>query len=448
VSAPARRWWIIIGLFCLATLCLELYYIFEFRSDLQQNVLPTGQLVESRVWGDGLVYSAQANYLAAGEGLVAPLPRELFGVIQQSADHPPLYTLYLAFWSMLGVKSQVGHMVVTAFASSLTPAAFGLLGRRVAGPLVGLVAAFIGAFTPSVWSAPGFVLAESLTIPLAAMAAYFAYRTYDEPTMANAALLGLFTGLATQARAELSAYVVVAVVPLIVVVLRRYSWRHRLGMLAAAGVACAAVVLPWVGYNLARFEEPVYMSIGLDYSVAQANCDESYSDEYIGYYWLACMGEALDGTGLAYVDQSLGAAHLRETGVDYALDHRRRAVTAVAARLGRVAGVFHPVQQARLNSLIAGREPWVANTAVLLWYPMTVLAAIGYVMLHRRGRPVFPLLALVAVTAIAVAMSLAVLRYRAPLEPVLAVGVAVALVAAGRFVATAWRDTDQPAQVP
>ncbi|MGI9603137.1 MAG: glycosyltransferase family 39 protein [Acidimicrobiales bacterium] len=438
----SRRWWLIIALFCGAALVLELFYIFEFRTDFQENVLPTGQLYRTQVWGDGLVYSAQANYLVDGEGLVAPLPRELFGVVQESADHPPLYTLYLAAWSLVGVKSQVGHMVVTALASSLTPLTFGILGRRVAGATVGLVAGFFGAFTPSIWTAPGFVLAESLTVPLAALAAFFAYRTLDDPTVRNAVWLGLFTGLATQARAELSAYVLFAVVPLILVVLRRQSWRQRITMLAGAGVACAAVVLPWVGYNLNRFEEPVYMSIGLDYSVAQANCDESYSAEFIGYYWLGCMGEALEGTGLTYVDQSLGAAHLRETGVDYALDHRRRAVTAVAARLGRVAGVFHPMQQARLNSLIAGREPWLANAAVLLWYPMAALAAVGYVMLHRRGRAVFPLLALVAVTAVAVAMSLAVLRYRAPLEPVLAVGSAVALTAAARFVGRAWRDTE------
>lgn len=447
MSASARRWWLVIAVFCLGALALELFYIFEFRTDIQERVLPTGHVYPTRLWGDGLVYSAQANDVAAGDGLIAPLPRELFGVIQQSADHPPLYTLYLALWSSLGVTSQVGHMVVTAFASSLTPVAFGLLGRRVAGATVGLVAAFFGAFTPSIWAVPGFVMAESLTIPLAAMAAYTAYRTLDHPTVANAALLGLATGLAAQARAEVSAYVVFAVVPLIIVVLRDRSWRQRLSMLVAAGITCGAVVLPWVGYNLSRFEEPVYMSIGLDYSLSQANCDESYSDDLIGYYWLACMSDAMRGTGLTYVDQSLGAAHLRETGLDYISAHKKRAVVAVAARIGRITGVYRPLQQARLNSLIEGPEPWLANTGVLLWYPMATLSVIGHVQLRRRGRAIFPLVALVAGTLLAVAMSLAVLRYRAPLEPVLAVGAAVALVSIGRFVADAWAEGDDTAGV-
>ena len=446
MSAVDRRWWMVIAVFCVGMFVLEVFYILEYRSEIQNYVLPTGHVYRSRIWGDGLVYSSQANYLVSGEGLVAPLPLELFGVVQQSADHPPLYTLYLAAWSFVGVKSQVGHMLVTAVASSLTPLTFGLLGRQVAGRTVGLVAAFFGAFLPSIWGFAGLALAEALTIPLAAMAAYTAYRTLDRPTVANAALLGLFTGLAAQARAELSAYVLFAVIPLIVIVLRDRSWRQRLTMLAAAGVACAVVVLPWVGYNLSRFEEPVLMSIGLDYSVAQGNCDESYSDEYIGYYWLACMGDALEGTGLTYVDQSLGAAHLRETGVDYIKTHRGRAVTAVAARIGRVVGVFHPLQQARLTSLIDGQEPWLTNPGVLLWYPMVALAAVGHVILRRRGRAVFPLLALIAVTLLAVAMSLAVLRYRAPIEPVVAVGASVALVSGGRWLAEAWRDSSTAPQ--
>ena len=113
---------------------------------------------------------------------------------------------------------------------------------------------------------------------------------------------------------------------------------------------------------------------------------------------------------------------------------------AVGARLGRLTGVFHPIQQARLNSLVAGREPWLANTTVLVWYPSAALAVVGAVLLRRRGVPIYPLVGLVIVALAAVAMTLAVLRYRATMEPAIAVFAAVAVERAWRFVRAAWKD--------
>ncbi|NNE75416.1 MAG: hypothetical protein HKN26_17260, partial [Acidimicrobiales bacterium] len=314
-----RRWWVLIGIITVAAVLIRIYYVLKFRTDVTQNQLADGTIYETQAWGDGLVFSKQANLIADGDGLIAPLPFELVGVRQESADHPPLYTLYLTFWSLLGVRSEVGHMLVTTPLGALAAPAFGLLGRRLAGPAVGLVSALIGAFNPSIIPYPGFVLSEAVTIPLAALSAHAAYRTYDDPNLKNAAYLGGATGLAVLARAELAMYVPFVIIPLLLVVKRDRSWTQRLSMLAAAGVVCGALVLPWVGYNLNRFDEPVFMSIGLDYSLVQGNCDESYGygdSNLLGSYWLGCMGEALEGTGLAHVDQSYGAAHLRETAFD------------------------------------------------------------------------------------------------------------------------------------
>ncbi len=435
-----RRWWVLIGFITLAGLALRVFYILYFRGDFIENVLPTGKVYRTQVWGDGLVYSRQANLLADGEGLIAPLPFELDGVRQQSADHPPLYTLYLAFWSVIGVRSDLAHMLVSAPLGALTAAAFGVLGRRIAGPSVGLVAAVIGAFSPSIFPYPGFVLAETITIPMAALAIWAAYRTYDNPTIKNAAWLGALTGIASMARAELAMLVFFMIIPLLIVTLRTTTWKHRISMLVAAGITCASIALPWVGYNLSRFEEPIYMSIGLDYALVQGNCEAAYTDDILGYYWLGCMTEALDEAGLAYADQSVGAKYVRDVGWQYVLDHRGRATQAAFARVGRVSGTFHPMQQARLNSLIAGREPWVANAGVLLWYPMVVLSFFGAVMLRRERRPLYPLLAVLWLTTLAVFISVAVLRYRASLEPMLAVLTAVAVVRAAAFVRRARAD--------
>ncbi len=430
---PNRQWWRLIGLITLLGLAVRVWYILQFRQDPFVNQLPSGQLYETTVWGDGLVFHQQANMLADGEGLISPLPFELQGIRQESADHPPVYTIFLTFFSMLGVRSELGHMLVSAPLGAMTAVVFGLLGRRVGGPTVGLIAALFGALDPNIWPYPGFVLSETVTIPLAGLVALFSYRLWDNPSKREAAGLGVMLGLAILARAELAIVAVVGVVPL-VMLLRHIDFRRKVALLTLTALVSGAIVAPWVGYNLSRFDEPVYLSIGLDYSLVQGNCDESYSDDLLGYYWLKCQSQALEGTGLDVADQAVGSLRLREVAFNYIADHPKRATQAVFARVGRITGVFHPMQQARLNALIAGRENWVANAAVLTYYPMALLSLLGASILRRRGVPIVPLVGLVVTSIIAVAMTLAVLRYRASAQPALAVLAAVALERLWRIV--------------
>lgn len=425
-SGRNRQWWQVITLLTVLGLAVRVLYILVFRQDPFINQLPNGQLFETTVWGDGLVFHLQANMLADGEGLISPLPFDLQGIRQQSADHPPVYTLFLTFFSFFGVRSELGHMLVSAPLGALTTVVFGLLGRRVGGYTVGIIAAAFGALDPNIWPYPGFVLSETVTIPLAGLVALFLYRCWDNPSFKEATGLGIVLGLAILARAELAIVAVVGVVPFLML-LPKVTLARRTALLALAGVVSSILVLPWVGYNLNRFDEPVYLSIGLDYSLVQGNCDQSYDDDLLGYYWLACQSEALEGTGLDVADQAVGSLRLREVALDYIADNPGRATAAVFARVGRITGVFHPLQQARLNSFIAGREPWVANSAVLTYYPMAILSIFGASILRRRGVPLLPLLGLVLTSIIAVAMTLAVLRYRASAQPVLAVLSAVAL---------------------
>lgn len=465
-----RRWWAWVLALTLVGFGVRLAYIAA-SNEIYRDTLPRGDVFETRVWGDGLVYHQQANLLVDGEGLITPIPFLLDGVRQESADHVPLYTLYLTAFSSVGVRSEIGHMVGTAVAGAATAVAFGLLGRKVGGPRVGMIAAVVGAFNPSIFYLPADLLSEAITIPLAALMLWSTYRVIEAPTVRRGLELGAMTGLGVLARAELATFVPLAIIPIVlfsrslgrVPGLGRVtgpvpdpegpsgpSFGQRFAVLAAAGATCALLVLPWVGYNLSRFEKPIYLSVGLDYSLVQGNCDEAYTTEYLGYYWLRCMNEAMegqvadDGTPLYLADQSLGAAHLREVALDYIADHPKRAAEAVAARLGRVTGVFRPIQQARLTSFIDRIEPGVAYSGIVLYYPLAALAVAGAFGLRRRHIPVWPFVAVVATTLIAVAMTLAVLRYRTTTEPVLAVLAAVALVQIADWIRRAWQDQVDP----
>ena len=62
--------------------------------------------------GDAYVYHTGANLIAHGQGFVSPLGL-LSGNRFPGADHPPLYWLYLAAWSVLGLDGYGWHQVAT-----------------------------------------------------------------------------------------------------------------------------------------------------------------------------------------------------------------------------------------------------------------------------------------------------------------------------------------------
>jgi 4-amino-4-deoxy-L-arabinose transferase-like glycosyltransferase len=452
LGAPgsSRRWWTWVVVLGVGAVAVRVAYILLFRLDAYEGSFPTrdggtispfpdGRPFVTRLWGDGYVYSHQARLIVEGKGLIAPFPHYLTGVYQQAADHPPLYVLYLVVFTLLGVGTDLGHMLVSTPLGALAVVAFALLGRRVWSPRAGLIAGAIAAFNPSVLHFPGFALSESLTLPLAAFTALALYRLWDRRTWVDAVLTGGLCGTYALVRPDAAVLVPFAIVPLILL-LRDTAWRRRGAILVVTGVATLVPVLPWFAYNLSRYEKPVLMSTGFDYSLAQGSCDQTYYGDLIGYYWLPCMGERLEGTGLYYADQSLGAEHLRRTTLDYIGDHLARTPVVVAARVGRVLGVYKPAQQAELEHVTEGREPWLANAAVISYYPLALASIVGVLLLRRRRRPVLPLVALIVSAVLGAAMTLAVLRYRASAEPALAILAAVAVDRAIGWVQDGWRD--------
>ena len=112
---------------------------------------------------DSLYFSIQAGRNSEGdwfrEGLTS-LP---------GAEHGPLTSLWLTPWSIgsLGIDAQRLGMTVLGIA---TIAVLGIAGRRLAGPVVGLVAAGIAAAYPNLWINDSLVMSESLACLLVAAA--------------------------------------------------------------------------------------------------------------------------------------------------------------------------------------------------------------------------------------------------------------------------------------
>jgi 4-amino-4-deoxy-L-arabinose transferase-like glycosyltransferase len=421
----ARFWrWLIIV--TAAGLAIRVAYVLLVRRDVD-------------VGGDALYYHFGANLLADGQGFIVPLAN-LRGVILQAADHPPLYLVWLALPSVIGLDTPVWHMLWSCLLGGATVLVTGLAGREIAGPRVGLIAAALAAVYPNIWSHDGILQSETMAILAVAVAILLAYRYWHRPSLGRIAALGALCGVAALTRSELLLLLPFVVVPLLVFT-RTLDVRKRLKWLAVSGLATVVVLAPWVGYNLTRFKHPVLLSTGYEVTLLTASCDTTYYGPLLGY-WSQDCGIVTPPRD----DQSQRALAYRRAAFDYIGNHKERVPIVVAARWGRITGLFRPTQQVRLDYVVEGRERWVAWSSLGMFYVIASLAIAGAVVLRRRRVPVYPLVALPVIVLISVAMTFATNRYRAIAEGALVLLAAVAIDAGVRWLrARRQRAADVPA---
>src|SRR5260221_5221323 len=82
--------------------------------------------------GDAFFYHAAANLLVDGKGFISPFFVNA-GLHRQAAEHPPLYIIFLAIPSLLGMKSVMVHLLWSCLLGAGTVWLVGLLGHAVGG---------------------------------------------------------------------------------------------------------------------------------------------------------------------------------------------------------------------------------------------------------------------------------------------------------------------------
>jgi 4-amino-4-deoxy-L-arabinose transferase-like glycosyltransferase len=374
--------------------------------------------------GDSFFYHLGSRLLVEGHGFIEPTPF-INGIVDESASHPPLYLLYLAIPSAVGLDGPVSHMLWSSLVGVGTVVIVGLTGRQVAGPRAGLIAAGLAAVYPNLWVFDGFVLSETMAMFTAILSVFLAYRYLRTPTPWRAAALGLACGVAALARAELVLLLPLLVLPCVLIT-RTIDFRKKLQWLVAAGLAALIPIGPWVTFNMTRFDRPVFLSTGLEPTLLGANCDETYYGNLTGYFTPECT-ESVFGKTKRGDDQSVRNAVSLRVVREYIWDHKERAPFVALTRWGRITGLYRPAQQLQLDRDVEGRESWVALSALLSFYAVAALAITGGVILRRRRVKVFPLIVLPVIVLFAVGLALGSNRYRASAEPALVVLAAVAI---------------------
>jgi dolichyl-phosphate-mannose-protein mannosyltransferase len=372
------------------------------------------------VGGDGLEFHILANQLGAGDGYIQPLIVSPSHV--PTADKPPLYPLLLAVPSLLGWKTLVAHRVVSCLMGAALVVAVGLLGRRVGGERVGLLAAAIAALYPLLVVLDGSVRSESLYAPLVAGLLLGVYRLTDRPSVWRAVAVGAVLGLAVLVRSE----AVLLGVLLLAAAAARLPSGQRLRPIVVAAVVALLVVAPWAIRNWGEFGHPL-LSTNEGSLVYGANCHAAYHSRQIGAW--ACYPRLTVTPGRDEADVS---SELRSTGLDFARDHAGRVPAVMGVRLLRTFDLWSPNRATRFEAAIGNRDLSTYRVGVAMYYLLAPLAVAGALILRRRREPIAFLLAPAALVVIVALLGYGTPRFRVPLEVPIVVLAALAIDAVAR----------------
>jgi 4-amino-4-deoxy-L-arabinose transferase-like glycosyltransferase len=356
------------------------------------------------------------------------------------AAHPPLTAMSITPATYLfglhpGYTPQRLTMAVLGAAVVLF---VGILGRALAGPRVGLLAAAVAAVYPNMWIPNGIIMSETLTMLVMALILLAAYRLMRAPTWGNAVLLGLGCGVEILVRAELILLLPFLLVPAALTA-RNVAWRRRL-VLAALGIVVAGLVVgPWVGRNLVSFRDTTILSTGEGPLLLGANCPKTYSGPLLGFWNAVCSIDVRPAP-----EQSVESTLQYDKAKSYMTHHLSRLPVVALARVGRVWDFYEPLQMVDFD-VNEGRPIPASFAGLLAYWVLLPFAVVGAVALRRRRLKIWPFVVVAGLVTVIAATGYGAVRFRAEFEVPLVILAATGLAATGRTVVGRFSPSAPPA---
>lgn len=411
-----------------------------------QNVARTK--VGAKLYGDAFDYYMQGKTLAEGNGFTQTLATFRVntdlpsGTLVPTAAHPPGFTVFLAFLQKIGLTTPLQQRYALCVLGTLSVLVIIIAARRMLGPRSALVAGAIAALYPNLWISDGLLMAESLFIFGFALGILGTYTYLAERHWQSLAVASVGFTIAMSTRPE---QVLLFPLVLLPAVLRHASasWPLRLRHLALAALFPSLVLVPWTAYNATRFAKPVLFTTGSGQTLLQGNCTTTYSGDLLGSISYHCMLSHLlpEADAGEIPDESVQDAHYREVAFEYMKYHRWTLPKVVAAREGRLWGVYRTGQQNVADHFIERRGTLtLVEWAQRSYWVLGSLALVGIWRFRKEHLTLYPLLAEVGITAFVTAVTFGNTRYRAGVEVCI-----VLLATAGlRFFWRTWRARRTP----
>jgi len=371
---------------------------------------------------DNTWYWLQSKLVAHGHGFANPfywygkVEPHYTGPIQHSAGHPPLYTLYLAIFQLLGFGSPLSMRLASSILGAICVVGVGWLALKITGSeRAGIIAALLAAIYPNLWINDGLILSESMYAPLIVLLMWTSYRLIDKPSTWRAVGVGAALGLCCLTRSESQILFIVLLVPLCLWAGRSVGWLRALRNLGVAVLCGLVVISPWVIKNLTTFKHPVFLAIGAGFVLDVSNCDSTYYGQLLGYTDATCSTSKWPKGA----DESEIEVILREHATRYISAHKARLLTVVVpARLGRIFNVYRPFQGVDLDIFFERRGRWQSWAGLWSYYAIGLAAIAGAVAMWRRRISLVPPLAMVVMVAVTAASTMGITRYRVAAEVV------------------------------
>ncbi|MDQ3936884.1 MAG: glycosyltransferase family 39 protein [Actinomycetota bacterium] len=359
--------------------------------------------------------------LAADEGKW--LWTETFGVEHESMQKAPAYPLWVGAWySLLGTDPD-RVFVVQALLGFVPVGLTWLLGRRLFSPRVGVAAAFVVAVAPTAWQYDVRLYSEVLATPLFLVMLLVVLER--EPSRGRTIAVGALLGASLYIRP--SAVLVVATIAVAWVLAA--GLRRGLLHTAAAVAIAALLVVPWTLRNHSVDPDHLVPISIQDAALYGTFNEEAASDDERPYAWRPVPKQYADLlTGPPLTDGEF-RAELRKRAFDYIEDHPEAIPKAFFWNgITRNWDLRRP-KRAIDPGGVDGRDRTIAALGYWSYWLILPLALAGLWLARRRRTLILPLLA----TALALSVvytSDGGTRYRAPLEPVLAILACTAAFAA------------------
>lgn len=401
-TVPRSELWLVLTAMILGTALVLVYVLATRPNDLT---------------GDQLVYHEQAVFFTEGKLWWTSSP---FGIPHASPWKAPLYGAWVGgLYELLGVSTTRVLIVQSLLAAVTVGLAWGL-ARRLFGPRAAVASAFLVAAFPLVWEWFGLLYTEALAIPLVLL--MFLLFLGKQPTTRLAVTLGVVMGVSLLLRP--SSFFVIAAVAV--------AWALAVGLrrgmaLTAICVGVAAlVVLPWTVRNYVVADGFVPISLQ-DTAVYGTFNDVSASDPIYPYAWRPIIPEAEAILGGPPLEDSELRSELISIATDHIAEHPTSIVEAFFWNgLSRYWDIRRP-GRAMDEVPFEGRSEAVTATGLVVYYVLLPFAIFGLWRHRARRELILPIIAL-ALAASIVFTTASGTRYRAPLEPLIAILAVAAFV--------------------
>lgn len=351
-----------------------------------------------------------------------------------TAFRPPGYPVFLAGVHVAGDPLPFARWtrgrVANALLGTLAVALVGLIARHFWSRRVALAAMAVIAVDLPLILVGGSLMSETLFVALVlgAVLAALKSRTARRP-IARAAGAGVLIGLATLTRPT----GLVLAIPLGLAVARRSPRRPAAALALVAAIA--VTIAPWTIRNAVQMHAFIPVSDFTGSWVAGTYNDQARADkQHPGSSQTFVAGEFDDLDGVPEVERQ---RELTRRGLEYAADHPGYVAQVLlhnTMRLLNLEGASWWRRQGRTMSL----PLWAADAAAYAFYALALLALAGALTPAARRAPAWLWLAPILLFA-SVIFAGSAIRYRAPIEPFLALLAALALTA---------RERQRPRQAP